>query len=166
MKLQTVMILLMTLFWSGCSVKSGFFAEDAQHKSAMLNSKKGEIFNSLEMKASLVATYLNNTMIKCESSNMEVFLVAVYIDQDSSDPSKSGLLNSSYQLTLNDKKPIKVEALAYNDDLIQIAPFRNRWSDYYKVFFEKSKDKTLKMKYQHANYGKLILTFQKGYGAL
>ena len=155
------MILLVTLFISGCSVKSGFLAEDAHYKSALLHSKKGEIYNSLEMKVSIVATYLNDTVINCEAKDKEVFLVAVYIDEDSSDESKQGLMNPSYKLTLNGQSPIDIRALDYHDDLIKIAPFRNRWSTYYKVTFASVDSKELTMVYAHLNYGKTILSFSK-----
>jgi hypothetical protein len=161
MKIATIMILLATLFLSGCAPKSGFLSEDKLYESALSHTKKGEIYNSLEMKASIVATYLNNTVIHCTKKDKEVFLIAVFIDEDSSDESKQGLLNPSYRLTLNGKPPVDMHALAYDDDLIKIAPFRNRWSTYYKVMFEKSNTDTLKMEYAHLNYGKVTLLFSK-----
>ena len=163
MQIATIMILLATLFLSGCAPKSGFLSEDTLYESALSYTKKGEIYNSLEMKASIVATYLNNTVIECKKKDREVFLIAVFIDEDSSDESKQGLLNPSYYITLEGKQPVDIEALPYDDDLIKIAPFRNRWSTYYKVMFEKSKSKTLTMEYGHLNYGKVTLLFSKEY---
>jgi hypothetical protein len=163
MKIATSMILLATLIFTACVPKSGFFSEDKLYESALSHTQKGEIYNSLEMKASIVATYLNNTVIDCKIKEREVFLIAVFIDEDSSDESKQGLLNPSYYLTLNGKLPIDMQALAYDDDLIKIAPFRNRWSTYYKVIFEKSKSNKLKIEYGHLNYGKVTLSFSKAY---
>ena len=163
MKLLTSMILLATLLLSGCSKKSGFFSEDLRYQSALSHSKKGEIYNSLEMKASLVATYLNATLVKCDKKDAEVFLVAIYIDEDTSDESQQGLMNKSFQLTLNGKKPTSVRLLDYHDDLIQVAPFRNRWSDYYLVKFDKVKSQRMKMEYTHSSYGKVTLLFAKDY---
>ena len=163
MKTATIMILLATLFLSGCAPKSGFLSEDKLYESALSHTHKGEIYNSLEMKASIVATYLNNTVIHCTKKDKEAFLIAVFIDEDSSDEAMQGLANPSYQLTLDGKKPVDIEILPYDDDLIKIAPFRNRWSTYYKVMFEKSKSNTLKMEYGHFNYGKVTLSFSKAY---
>ncbi len=163
MKIATSMILLATLLLSGCAPKSGFLSPDKLYESALSHTQKGEIYNSLEMKASIVATYLNNTVIHCTKKDKEVFLIAIFIDEDSSDESKQGLLNPSYHLTLNGKSPVDIHALPYDDDLIKIAPFRNRWSTYYRVMFEKSKSNTLKMEYTNFNYGKVTLLFSKAY---
>ena len=163
MKLRTIMILLATLFMSGCSLKSGFFSKDLRYESALAHSQKGEIYNSLEMKASIVATYLNSTAVECDRENAEVFLIAIYIDEDTSDASKQGLMNQNFLLRLGGKKPTSIRALAYHDDMIKIAPFRNRWSDYYLVEFEKQDAKELEMIYSHKNYGKVTLSFLKDY---
>jgi len=161
MKIVTMMMVLTLVFLDGCSYREGFFSEDVLHESAMIHSQKGEMYNSLEMKASIVATYLNSTVIECQKNEGEVFLVAIFIDEDSSDESKQGLLNPTFYLTLNGEVPIEFHALAYDDDLIKIAPFRNRWSTYYKVIFKTSSAKKLKMEYGHTNYGKVILSFSK-----
>ncbi len=163
MKLSLIMILLATLLLGGCSPKSGFFSQDLRYQSALSHTQKGEIYNSLEMKASIVATYLNSTLVKCDREDAEVFLVAIYISEDSSDESKQGLMNKNYMLTLNGEKPISIRALDYHDDMIQVAPFRNRWSDYYIVKFKKQKSQELKMQYTHKSYGKVILSFVKDY---
>lgn len=163
MKLRTIMILIATLFLSGCTLKSGFFAEDLRYQSALSHTKKGEIYNSFEMKASIVATYLNSTTVECDRDNAEVFLIAIYIDEDTSDESKQSLMNKSFLLTLGGKKPSSIRSLAYSDDMIQIAPFRNRWSDYYLVKFDKQEAQELEMNYTHKNYGRVILSFVKDY---
>jgi len=163
MKLHTIMILLATLFLSGCTPKSGFFSKDLRYQSALAHSQKGEIYNSLEMKASIVATYLNSTTVECEREDAEVFLIAIYIDEDTSDKSKQSLMNKSFLLTLGGKKPSSIRSLAYNDDMIKIAPFRNRWSDYYLVKFDKQAAQELEMQYAHKNYGKVTLSFVKDY---
>ena len=163
MKLSLIMILLATLLVGGCSQKSGFFSQDLRYQSALSHSQKGEIYNSLEMKASIVATYLNSTLVKCDKEASEVFLVAIYISEDSSDESKQGLMNKSFQLTLDGKKPTSIRALDYHDDMIQVAPFRNRWSDYYIVKFAKQKSQKLEMLYTHKSYGKVTLSFLKDY---
>ena len=163
MKLHTIMILLATLLFTGCTSKSGFFSKDLRYQSALAHSQKGEIYNSLEMKASIVATYLNSTTVECDRKDAEVFLVAIYIDEDTSDESKQGLMNESFLLTLGGKKPSSIRSLAYHDDMIKIAPFRNRWSDYYLVKFDKQETQKLEMFYTHKNYGRVTLSFLKDY---
>ena len=60
MKKISILLLSFMLFLGGCSQKSKFFNEDVVGESALMNTKKGELYNSLELKASLSATYLNN----------------------------------------------------------------------------------------------------------
>ncbi len=161
MKYIKYTLLLAILFMSGCAPKSGFFSEDVRYESALSYTKKGEIYNSLEMKASIVATYLNCTMLHCDVKDEEVFLIAIYIDEDSSQKDKQGLYNPNYQLTLNGKKPKSIKPLDYHDDLIQAAPFRNRWSNYYLVKFHQVKRPKMRMEYAHQSYGKVTLIFAK-----
>ena len=99
MKLLTLMILLTALSFTACSQKKGFFSVDERHQSALSHSQKGDIYNSLELKASIVATHLNSTILSCDTENVEIFLVAIYIEEDSSDESKQSLMNKSYLLT-------------------------------------------------------------------
>ena len=160
MKIISIMIVGIALFLSACA-PTGFLAEDAGYKSALSHTQKGEIYNSLEMKASIVATYLNNTVVHCQKKEFEVFLVAVYIDEDSSEKSRQGLYNTAYKVTLAGQKPLEIKKLEYDDDLIKIAPFRNRWSHYYVVTFPKQKSETLTLKYRHLSYGAATLNFQK-----
>lgn len=161
MKLQGIMIGMVALLLSACAPKNGFFSADKLYESALSHSQKGEIYNSLEMKASIVAIYLNNTLKEYKDAKDEVFLVAIYIDEDLSEPSKQGIMNPSYTLTVNDKKPSDIRPLAYDDDLIKIAPFRNHWSAYYVVKFPHVEGEKMTMIYAHKNYGKATLSFLK-----
>ncbi len=161
MKKMLILLVSFMLLFSGCSQKSGFFNEDALGESALMNTRKGELYSSLELKASLSATYLNNFVDEYKNSKDEVFLVSIYIDKDSSDKDKQGINNKNYILTLDSKKPIKVKLLDYEDDLIKIIPFRNHWSNYYLLSFEKSKSKEMHMNYKHSIYGQVDLVFSK-----
>ncbi len=162
MKKMMTIALSAALWLGGCSQKEGFFAEDTLYQSALQHTQKGEIYNSLELKASIVATYLNCTAIQCDKNTNEVFLVSIYIDEDSSDESKQGLMNPSYTLRMNGEKPLSVKALSYDDDLIKIAPFRNHWSHYYQVKFPKQEGEKLSLVYTSKMYGSVILDFLKG----
>jgi hypothetical protein len=161
MKKISILLFSFMLFLGGCSQKSKLFNEDALGESALMNTQKGELYSSLELKASLTATYLNNFVDEYKKSKDEVFLVSIYIDRDSSDKSKQGIYNKNYMLTLNSKKPIDIKLLEYEDDIIKIIPFRNHWSNYYLLSFEKSKAKEMHMNYKHSTYGQLDLVFSK-----
>ena len=153
--------IVLALVFGGCSTKSGFFAEDEMYQSALMHSKKGEIFNSLELKASIIATHLNSFLEECKKCSNEQFLVAIYIDNDSSDKEKQGIKNSFYTLTLNSKKPLNVKPLSYDDDLIKLAPFRNRWAKYYLIDFAKDDKDRLEMEYKSKSFGSANLIFSK-----
>ncbi len=161
MKKISILLFGFILFFSACSQKSKFFTEDVLAESALINTQKGELYNSLELKASLSATYLNNFVDEYKNSKDEVFLVSIFIDKDSSDKDKQGINNKNFILTLNSKKPIDIKLLKYQDDLIKIVPFRNHWSNYYLLSFEKSKNREMHMNYKHPIYGQVDLVFSK-----
>ncbi len=161
-KIYTIATILLLTF-TACSNKESLFNEDKLYKSALIHSKSGEIYNSLELKASIIATQLNSFLDECKSCGYDRFLVAIYIDNDSSNPKKQGYYNSYYHLTLNGKEPVNVKELDYDDDLIKLAPFRNRWAHYYVMDFNKTIGKEMKMRYESKGYGGVTLTFPTDY---
>jgi len=160
MKNIYLILLILPLFIS-CSSKKGLFEEDRLYQIALTHSKEGSIYNSLELKASIIATHLNSFLDECKYCQSERFLVAIYISDDSSDKKKQGLNNTFYTLTLNGKKPISVKELSYDDDLIKLAPFRNRWAHYYLIDFARDKERVMKMRYDSKNYGGVTLSFPR-----
>ena len=152
--------MIMLLFLStGCMQKTGLFAPDLMEEKALSATRKGEIYNSLEIKASLVATYLNEVLKSYQSDDKAYFLVSIFIDNDYSDPKKQGLFNPDYILTLNGEKPLEIKLLDKDDDLIKIAPVQNMWSHYYLVTFPKSSSRKLMMRFESQRYGASILNF-------
>ncbi len=159
MKKRVFIFLGVLLFLTACSKKSHFFTPDAGELSAVMHTKKGQLYSSLQIKASITATYLNAATKKFKKSPNEMFLVSLFIDADSTE--KSGLFNESYTLTLNSKKAVNIKKLKYEDDLIKIAPIRNRWSSYYLVEFKKDDSEKLKMIYKNEDYGVTVLEYSK-----
>ncbi len=160
MKKRVLIFLSLLLFLGGCSDKSTFFSSDAKEQSAVMHTKKGQLYNSLEIKASIVSTYLNASTKEFKKSKNEMFLISVFIDDDSNSD-KNGLHNELYTLTLNGKKAINIKELKYEDDLIKIAPIRNRWSLYYLVEFEKQESQKLSMVLKNDDYGSVVLEYLK-----
>ncbi len=152
-------ILILLLVFTGCARKSGLFEEDRLYETALMHSKEGSIYNSLELKASIIATHLNSFLDECKHCQSDRFLVAIYISDDSSDKKKQGIYNKFYKLTLNKKEPISVKELSDDDDLIKLAPFRNRWAHYYLIDFARDNQKEMKMRYQSKSYGGVTLNF-------
>ena len=157
------LILIFVLLFTSCSFKNkkGLFEEDRLYQTALTHSKESSIYNSLELKASIIATYLNSFLDECKHCQSDRFLVAIYISDDSSDKKKQGLNNTFYKLSLNGKKPISVKELSYDDDLIKLAPFRNRWAHYYLIDFARDNQSNMLMRYDSKNYGGVTLTFPR-----
>lgn len=160
MKKNIFILLSFLLFLGGCSSKRSFFSEDTQEQSAVMHTKKGQLYSSLQIKASITSTYLNASTKEFEKSPHEVFLISIFIDDDSSTKER-GIYNPSYTLTLNGSKAISIKELKYEDDLTKIAPIRNRWSTYYLVEFKKEDSEKLKMVFKNDEYGSVVLEYLK-----
>jgi len=137
----------------GCASKSGFFAPDVMQHKALAFTQKAQIFNSLEIKASLVATYLNPLLNAYQSDTRVHFLMSVFIDDDFTEPDKQGLFNPDYTITLNGQKPISIKPLDQDDELLKIAPMKNVWSHYYLVTFHKPASDTMQLLFKSRRYG-------------
>jgi len=161
MKKRYLTLLTILLIFTACSNKKGFFSEDKLYQKALVHSKDGAIYNSLELKASIIATHLNSFLKECKNCMSERFLIAIYIDNDSSDKSKQGYYNTFYKLTMNGKEPISVKELSYDDDLIKLAPFKNRWAHYYLMDFPSDRSSDLILTYKSKSYGDVVLKFPR-----
>jgi len=157
--MKRIIAFLTILFLAGCSFKTPFVEPDYVLQKTLAWTKKGEIYNSLEIKASIFATYLN-PLGKAKSSDEE-FVVSVFVDDDFKEKEKAGLNNPDISLTLNSVKPIYKKELDDDSEYKKLAPFNNEWSHYYLVKFPKSNDKTLKLTLTSKNYGSTTLIFQK-----
>jgi hypothetical protein len=151
------------IFSMGCSQKSSFFSEDAIEQSVVVNTKKAQLYSSLEIKATIVATYLNASHLEYKNNKDEMFLVSVFIDDDSSDPKKHGIYNKDYSLTLNGTKAKSIKKLDFEDDLIKAAPIRNRWSTYYLIGFEHQNGEKLELTFKNDAYGTEVLKYSRAF---
>jgi len=158
--MKKIIVFLTILFFSfGCSFKTPFTKPDTVLQKTLAWTKKGEIYNSLEIKASIFATYLN-PLGKAKSSDEE-FVVSVFVDDDFKEKEKAGLNNPDISLTLNKTQYISKKELDEDSEYKKLVPFKNEWSHYYLVKFPKSSSKTLKLTLTSKNYGVTTLTFQK-----
>ncbi len=148
------------LSFSGCSSKSGFLSPDVLSQRALLYTKKAEIYNSLEIKASAVITYLNPLLKKYNDHEHVYLLVSLFIDNDSSDIQKQGLHNPDISLSLDGTKALQIQALQQGDDLIKIAPIKNMWSHYYLVTYKKVSADNFQVTLKSQRYGSSVLTFE------
>jgi phage anti-repressor protein len=163
MKNIVLILLSLMVVFSGCSNKSTLFNKNDRERSVVINSRKGELYNSLEIKATIVSTYLNASIPEYKDKEDENFLISIYIDGDSSQKDKQGIYNKEYSLTLNSKQPSDIKLLKFEDDLIKLTPIRNRWSNYYLVRFNRQSGDDLKMIFKNDAFGEVVLKFQKEY---
>ena len=152
-------LIAFALFWSGCSARHGLFAPDVVAEKALTMTRKGEIYNSLEIKASMVATYLNPLLKRYNDPDKACFLVSIFIDNDYSEPEKQGLFNPDYEIRMNGWRPLDIRPLDKNDNLIKFAPVQNMWSRYYLVVFPRRGAKRLKITLKSHRYGACAVTF-------
>ena len=148
-------IFLALIFGTGCSFKTAFTEPDTVLQKSLTWTKKGEIYNSLEIKASVFATYLN-PLGKAKSSHDE-FVVSIFVDDDFKEKKKAGLHNPDISLSLGGVKPLSVKELDEDSEYKKLVPFKNEWAHYYLVKFPKSTQKVLILKSQR--YGKTQLKF-------
>jgi len=166
---------LMSLFiFGGCSLKensniSQLFKKDDIYHVSLMNTHKAQLIASLETKALLTATYLNpvyssdNCKNLCmEISDAEYFFIGIFI----TDSEANEFNNKGYLLTLNGKKPIKIEKLDKDDPLRYQMPMINNWSTYYKVKFPIVSTDKLELTFENDRFGKDVLTYSKEEKAL
>ncbi len=152
-----VLALLLSLMLVGCSVKTPtLFKKDESYLEALRYTNMGDIAISLENKAQIIATYLN----PFQKGEGERFFVRIYIDNDFSDPKKAGLHHPGFSLTLNGQKPLKIEELPYESELVKNMPFTQKWYHFYLVTFKKSTKDLLILTLSHPDFGSAELDFR------
>ncbi len=162
MKKLLLSIAVFTLFMSGCTFKNGFFSQDLVAESLLSNTKKGGIYSSLETKATILATYLNNSLQKYKNSDHEVFLINVYIDNDFSEKNKKEIFNPNYSISINGGlKPKNITKLSSDDELLKVIPMQNKWSSYYLVEFDKVPQSKIDLLFKSESYSQTRLSFAK-----
>ncbi len=163
-KLSIFFILFLTVFFiSGCNRRVPFsqLNKDKMYELSIVNTRKGEITNLQETKAIIIATYLNPINVNFINNKEDVFLIGIYISNDSN-TKKRGLNNPFYKFTLNGDATINdIEKLNMNSKYLKIIPLINRWAEYYIVKFPAKKSRTLTLTFENQEYGKAVLTFEK-----
>ena len=66
-----------------------------------------------------------------------------------------------YTLELDGRKPLRVEPLAKDDQLLKNKSFVTEWSTYYKIIFPYLDKKSFMLTFESALYGKGQLLFAK-----
>ncbi len=157
--MKEIFILLSIIFLTSCSLKTTFMKPDLLQQKILSWTKKGAIYNSMEMKSSIFATYLNPIDKKYKDG--EYFFVSIFIDNDFEDSKKYGLNNKNYTLILNNQKYTYKKELDKDSQIVKMMPFNNEWSHLYLLKFPKQKSNILKLELINPNYGVTTMKFQK-----
>jgi len=146
--IKYTLITLTVLLISGCGHSSFVMLDkDKNYKEALQYTKKKQLKNYLDTLAIFRATYLN-LVYPNKYKDHEYFFIGVYIPNDIK--KSTGLDNPLFLLTLNNQKPLKVTKLTPKKDaLIKKMPLTNRWTNYYIVEFNSTKEQVLNITYTH-----------------
>jgi hypothetical protein len=152
-----ILIALGVIFFTGCETKlKNVLKQDPQYVQTLQNTQRGNIVNSFETKAIIVATYLK------DDENGTHFLIGVYNDDEEIGIQEGGLFNKNYSLTLNELNSSKISVIdekKLKELGIKNYPFYQKWMKYYNVDFPKSK-KPYNIEYKNNLYGAVKLIFK------
>ncbi|SFP22449.1 hypothetical protein [Hydrogenimonas thermophila] len=141
---------------SGCSEKNEvteIIQKDLIHEKALVHTKENQLVKSLETKATVTATLLNEVFPKRFSYDKGIsFFVGVITDIP---------LDISKNIILDGNSPISVKNVGQKDFLYVLMPGVNRWGSYYIVTFPSMKDKSFTLKLEIDPYGPVSLNFQR-----
>jgi len=140
MKKLIFFLSILAIAFSGCSIKKAL-QKDNFYEKTLKYTQRGQIVNSLETKALIDAIYLNS--LYPDKFQNPTFLVGIYNDFDNK------LINNEFNLTLNNKPPIKISKTIPKFLPYKLYPFYNKWMTYYMVEFNKTSPLILKYKSQH-----------------
>jgi uncharacterized protein YcfL len=157
---KEILTLLSALFvLVGCSGKNGvsrMLEPDVIYEKALVYTREVQIIRSLETKASVSATLLNEVFPERYSYEKGIFFfVGVITDM------KAKEFEKRYRITLNGDKPVKIEPVTRNDDLYILMPSVTRWGKYWIVAFPPQKAKKLVIDFGIDPYGSVALAFQR-----
>jgi len=142
-------LFILALIFSGCGIKK-LIKKDPVYEKTLKYTQRGQILNSLETKALIDTVYLNPLYPKKFTN--PTFLVGVYNDFD------NNLTNNEFNLTLNNKPPIKISKEIPNFIPYKFYPFYNNWMTYYLVEFNKT-NPPLILKYKSKHWGETDFQF-------
>ena len=150
------MFLGLAIILSGCAEKNGvteIIQKDKIHEKALVYTKENQLVRSLETKATVTATLLNEVFPKRFEYDKGISFFVGVISNIPLDLSKN--------ITLDGKAPINVESVAQKDFLYVLMPGVNRWGNYYIVTFPSMKKKSFTLKLEIDPYGSVGLNFQR-----
>jgi len=141
---------------SGCMKKSEIakiIQRDKIYEKALIYTKENQLVSSLETKATITATLLNEVFPKRFKYDEGIsFFVGVISDMP---------LDLSKNIFLDEKTPIGVRSIGQKDPLYILMPSVNRWGSYYIVTFPSINSRFFTLKLRVDPYDSIKLNFQR-----
>ncbi|MCF6201216.1 MAG: hypothetical protein L3J42_03690 [Hydrogenimonas sp.] len=144
---------------TGCSSKScknSILQPDVIYEKALVNTKEAQIVRSLETKASVSATLLNEVFGDRYAYEDGVYLFIGIISERKISGDE---LPSFVHVKLNGKEPLEAKAIHRDDELYTLMPSVNRWGRYFLLKFPPSEAKSFKLTFGIDPYSPVELTF-------
>ncbi len=161
--MKIFLTVLLVLFLSGCekNIPLNQSNIDKMYQLSIVNTRKAIIKNLDGTKIIIIATYLNPLQFKQMNNKEEMFLVGIYISNDTNKKSKDSL-NPFYKISLNNDSSLDdMQKLKSNSKYLKLLPFKNIWSDYYLLKFPAKKSRTLTLTFENGQFIKKSVTFEK-----
>ncbi len=144
---------------TGCSGKnevSQMIQPDTIYEKALVYTRQAQIVRSLETKASVSVTLLNELFPERYPYDRGVYLfVGVITDL------KKEKFDDLCRLTLNGDKPLEATPVTRKDDLYTIVPSVTRWGRYWVVRFPAQKSPKYLIDCEIDPYGSAQLSLQR-----
>ncbi len=149
------------LLFGGCSSKScreGILQPDTIYEKALVNTREAQVVRSLETKASVSVTLLNEVFPKKYPYEKGVYMfVGVITDRKVPDDT----FPDFFHIELNGAAPAGIETIHRGDELYELMPSVNRWGRYYLAVFPPSKAKVFKLTFGIDPYSPVVLKLQR-----
>ncbi|WP_456322578.1 hypothetical protein [Hydrogenimonas sp.] len=144
---------------TGCSAKSGIsqmIEPDTIYEKALVFTRQAQIVRSLETKASISVTLLNELFPKRYPYDKGIYLfVGVITDL------KDVKFDDLCKLSLNGKKPLEVTPVDRKSRLYQVVPIVTKWGRYWVVRFPAQKSTKYIIDCEIDPYGSARLSLQR-----
>lgn len=153
-------IALLVFVFSGCSVYYDALQSDGQMERYVSATRKAEIVNKLHTEAVILATDLHSVFPGRYSKDETVFLVDMFVADDSSEPEKRGLFNAMYRLSLNEQSPVVIERLGRDELIERHFPYTSPWGEYFFVVFKQRYQRSMDLEIERVGLKPMMLEFR------
>ncbi len=149
------------LLFLGCSSKpctQNILKPDIIYEKALVNTREVQIIKSLETKASINATLLNEVFAERYPYKKGVyFFIGVITDRKMPEDKFPDFLH----FKLNGSPALNIEPIRRGDELYSLMPSVNRWGRYYVAEFAPQNGRIFKLTIGIDPYDPVVLTFQR-----